>query len=116
MKVFKLLATSLVLFFSLSVATLAADGDSHTLSYEKGGATFSAEFKDGKIQKLVRNKKVVYRSNRTIRQRSVKKQIKSLTRDIQQFISLDDSSGGQGKSLEGKIIEQMNKVTLRLSR
>ena len=118
MKSFKLLTTMLVLYFGLAVSTIAADEEAKRFSYAKGGATFSAEYKDGKITKLVRNKKVIYRSTRNTRLGSVKKQIKSLTRNIQALIKLDESqsSGAERKALEDKIINQMNKVTLRLSR
>ena len=112
MKAFKKLAALFVVYCCLAVTTIAAD-DSRTFSYEKGGATFSAELKDGKVVKLVRNKKVVYRSTRKLRQRSVMKQIKGLSRNLQQFV---ESGGGNNKALEEKIIAQINKITLRLSR
>lgn len=120
MNSFKLLATLLVLYFSFSVTTYAADGESQTLRYEKSGSTFSAEYKDGEILKLVRNNKVVYRSSRSTKLGSVKKQLKSLTKNINKLMSLDkkqnNSSSDERKSLEDKVINQMNKVTIRLSR
>ncbi len=117
MNTFKLLATSLVLYFGLSVTTVLADSDTHTFSYEMKGASFSASYKDGEITKLVRNKKVVYRSDRKSRLGSLKRQINGLSSDIESLVSMGESdSSGQRKSLEEEIKTKMYKITLKLSR
>jgi hypothetical protein len=115
MKSFKLIATLFVLYFGFSAAAaLADDSNSQKLSYEINGSTFSAVHEEGTIKKLVRNNKVVYRSSRTVKQASVKQQIKSLSRDIKKLINLESTQ--DSSSAEAQVKKQMNKLTIRLSR